>query len=98
MIFLPFLALSGDVGESAFTWIEVVVGPEDKVDDETAGVQDATGLAAAAGSRSFLLWLQSLVISRVLPWSGLQGRVATWNKNVPLVIRLIVSRSRCVIG
>jgi len=59
--------LSGDVGESALAWIEAVAGPEDKVDDETAGVQDATGLAAAAGSRSFLLWLQSLVISRVLP-------------------------------
>lgn len=64
---LPFLALSGDAGESAFTWT-VAGWPEDNVEEETAVVQDATGLLAdVIGSKSFLLWLHSLVISRVLP-------------------------------
>lgn len=80
---VPFLVLSGEVGESAWIGAAAVgaavddVGPEDNVEGETGKVQEAaTGLAAALGSKSFLLWLQSLVISRVLPWSGLQGRVA----------------------
>lgn len=62
----PFLDLSEEVG-----------------DGEAGGagtqetVEEATGLAAATGSNNFLLWLQSFVISLVLPWSGHQGRVAT---------------------
>ena len=71
-----------EVGESAVAWTLGITGPADAVDDETIGVVDATGLAALAGIRSFLLWLQSFVISRTLPWLGLQGRVATWKINI----------------
>lgn len=70
LIDLPFFVLSDII-----SWLEsIVVG---NIDDDMTCVQDATGLAAANGNKSFLLWLHSFVISRVLPWSGLQGRVAT---------------------
>lgn len=77
---LPFLDCSiesVELDEGEPTCI-VDMGPAaSKEDIEILGVEDATGLAAPVVDKSFLLWLQSLFISRLLPRSGLQGRVAT---------------------